>query len=350
MTNWARGLGTGLLFGIIAGSMTAQAGLGESDGHRLATAGGALTDEQARSLEAGLQLRPDDLEARTKLLGYYFLRASRSTEARRSKQGHVLWLARHRPEAEIAASPFADLDSHRDGETYEQAKALWLEQAKVRGKDVRVLGNAAAFVGSEDSMTAEELLLQAQALDPSSEKWPSALGQLYDLRLIELEGNARQPVAAKALQHYERALELAHSRDTVLKDVATAALEAGETTKARAFALELLAGPTQGWNQGNAVHHGNLVLGRLALQSGNVPEARESLLKAGQAPGSPQLNSFGPNMRLAKELLAKGERDVVLQYLQLCSKFWIMGGDRIANWTATVRGGGTPDFGANLDY
>ena len=55
-------------------------------------------------------------------------------------------------------------------------------------------------------------------------------------------------------------------------------------------------------------------------------------------------------MTLAKELLAKGERDAVLEYLQLCSRFWKRGGDKIENWTATIRGGGTPDFGANLIY
>jgi hypothetical protein len=61
------------------------------------------------------------------------------------------------------------------------------------------------------------------------------------------------------------------------------------------------------WNYGNAVHTANLVLGRIALADGDVEEAKCLLLLAGQTPGSPQLNSFGPDMLFAEELLEKGE-------------------------------------------
>jgi hypothetical protein len=72
------------------------------------------------------------------------------------------------------------------------------------------------------------------------------------------------------------------------------------------------------------------------------------LLKAGATPGSPQLNSFGPNMALAKELLDKGEREAVLEYFTLCSKFWDR--DELKEWMALVKDGVTPKFGANLVY
>ena len=45
-------------------------------------------------------------------------------------------------------------------------------------------------------------------------------------------------------------------------------------------------------------------------------------MAAGATPGSPQLDSFGPNMTLAKELLEKGQPDVVLHYFALCKNFW----------------------------
>ena len=68
-------------------------------------------------------------------------------------------------------------------------------------------------------------------------------------------------------------------------------------------------------------------------------------MAAGATPGSPQLNSFGPNMTLAKELLEKGQSEVVLQYLALCKKFWKMDRGQLDEWSATIRGGGIPDFG-----
>jgi hypothetical protein len=49
--------------------------------------------------------------------------------------------------------------------------------------------------------------------------------------------------------------------------------------------------------------------------NGDIEEAKKQLLLAGKTPSSPQLNSFGPNMILAKELLDKGEKDTVLHYL-----------------------------------
>jgi len=101
---------------------------------------------------------------------------------------------------------------------------------------------------------------------------------------------------------------------------------------------------------GNAIFYGNLVLGRVAVQRGNVPQASQYLLAAGATPGSASLESFGPNMTLAKELLEKGQSEVVLQYLALCKKFWKMDLGKLDEWGATIRGGGIPEFGANLKY
>jgi hypothetical protein len=134
---------------------------------------------------------------------------------------------------------------------------------------------------------------------------------------------------------------------------APTALAAGETEKAKTYALTLLqqaATLRDDWNYGNAIQVGNLVLGLIALKAADVPEANRLLLEAGKSPGSPQLNSFGPNMLLAKELLAKGEQQVVIQYFELCAKFWKHQEGRLDGWKAVVIKGGIPDFRANLDY
>ena len=104
------------------------------------------------------------------------------------------------------------------------------------------------------------------------------------------------------------------------------------------------------WNYGNAVHIGNLVLGHVALAAGDLDEAKRFLLAAGKTPGSAQLNTFGPNMRLAKALLEKGESEVVIEYFDLCAKFWKSKSSHTEEWKAAVRKKETPDFGANLSY
>ena len=94
--------------------------------------------------------------------------------------------------------------------------------------------------------------------------------------------------------------------------------------KAETYSRQLLAMAPKhpdDWNYGNALFFGNLVLGRISVRRGNLPQAGEYLLAAGKTPGSPQLDSFGPNMSLARDLLVQQQRDVVLQYFMLCKHF-----------------------------
>jgi hypothetical protein len=122
--------------------------------------------------------------------------------------------------------------------------------------------------------------------------------------------------------------------------------------KAGSYANELLATaanhPT--WMQGDAIHYGNVVLGRIALQLGDAASAGTRLLAAGKTPGTPALDTFGPNMALANELLANGQRDVVLQYLSECATFWKMEHGALSTWAAAIQAGKMPDFGANLRF
>ena len=138
-----------------------------------------------------------------------------------------------------------------------------------------------------------------------------------------------------------------------LNDAAKESFVAGKVEDARKYANELMAllPKYQGdWNYGNAVQDANLVLGRIAVTEGRIDEAKQHLLAAGKSPGSPQMNSFGPNMSLAKDLLEKGERDVVIEYFELCHKFWKSHSAQLDEWRHDVLAGKIPDFGANLDY
>ncbi len=98
----------------------------------------------------------------------------------------------------------------------------------------------------------------------------------------------------------------------------------GDTKSARASALQMLQENTdpKAWYYGNVIYEANQILGLAALSEGNVKEAKEYLLAAGRTPGSPQLHSFGPDMELARKLLARGEKEVVIEYLDLVAQFW----------------------------
>jgi hypothetical protein len=55
-------------------------------------------------------------------------------------------------------------------------------------------------------------------------------------------------------------------------------------------------------------------------------------------------------MSLAKDLLEKGERAVVLEYFELCRKFWAGHASTLDQWAKEVKDGQIPNFGANLVY
>jgi hypothetical protein len=141
-----------------------------------------------------------------------------------------------------------------------------------------------------------------------------------------------------------------------LGSAAKMSLVVGRTEDARQFATDMLLlddkytrGNSEKAN-GDVVYNGHLVLGRIALDDGRIEEAKRHLLAAGKSKGSPVLGSFGPNMSLAKDLLDKGEQEAVLQYLELCRKFWGSGGGKLDEWIKDIHEGRVPDFGANLIY
>ena len=138
-----------------------------------------------------------------------------------------------------------------------------------------------------------------------------------------------------------------------LPDLAKDAARGGEFDEARERAEELLELAPKfpnNWNFGNAIHDAHVVLGLVALSSEDVDAAKSHLLSAGRTRGSPQLDTFGPNVMLAEALLEEGEVDVVLEYFELCRSFWEMHRDRLDRWSAEASAGKVPSFGANLEY
>jgi hypothetical protein len=135
-----------------------------------------------------------------------------------------------------------------------------------------------------------------------------------------------------------------------LNDAAKQSFVAGDAAAAKMYAQELMSllpKYPNDWNYWNAVQDGNIVLGRIAVKEGRVTEAKQHLLAAGNSPGSSQMKISGPNMSLAKDLLEKGEREVVIQYLELCRRFWNTGGARLNRWRREIDDGKIPGFGEN---
>jgi len=96
------------------------------------------------------------------------------------------------------------------------------------------------------------------------------------------------------------------------------------------------------WNYGNAIHDGNRILGLVSYNEGNIDAAVSYLIMAGESTGSPQLDTFGPNLDLADLLMRKGKIDAVVVYLRGVQKFWRMDEGIVDRWITAIEQGKRP--------
>jgi tetratricopeptide (TPR) repeat protein len=306
-----------------------------------------LSAGELDELEKKVAATPADLELRGRLLRHYM--TERTPEARAARARHVLWIIANAPEADIAGSPVTYADKIIEPEVHEQARSLWLAHLEASGSNPKIVGNAAAFFLLSERERARDLLQRGRELEPENPQWSERLAHL-DMLAARRPGAEARDSARKALEEYESALSLIKDetkRYYSLADVAESARLAGSDEKAREYASELLRRAEElprDWNYGNAVHEGHRILGHLELKAGEVEAAKKHLLEAGATPGSPSLDSFGPELTLASELLAKGERDAVVEYLQRISRFWKGREDALEDWIILIRAGKTPEL------
>lgn len=188
----------------------------------------------------------------------------------------------------------------------------------------------------------------------SAQKLPPAQRSAAYTRAIEYLSAAKETVF-KASRADPQKRGLKDNLGTLDAGLALAYVESGTRSKeARAIAEALLASNTvTNWNYGNLIYHLHSLLGRIDLREGDVAGAKRHLAASGKTPGSPQLNSFGPDFVLAGELLRKGERDAVLAHLDSVAVFWgnasanprpgLEHQKKIDDWKQTIRSGQIPD-------
>jgi hypothetical protein len=371
LNRWGGALLVGVALGVLAAcsgdtsSGQTPAGSVTGDGSvAAAQQGEQLSKADAGRLEQTLQSTPDNLHAREQLVGYYFMtqlipqRPGQTADPNAptlARDRHLLWLIQNAPSLELlGTTPFGVVQPVPDKAGYAAAEAAWLHQS-AGSAPAKVKGNAGIFFAQTDDPRAIDLLTAAEAGDSQDPAWPSTLGDLYLVRAKAAAPgtSAVQQAAASALTEYEKAWNLngSSNRDPMLSQIAKLAVVAGQDDKAVQYATVLVNTFKTGGGQspltvGGPIHDGNMVLGQVALRKGDKAGAEQFLLKAGATPGSPQLDQFGPNFSLARDLLMAGSTAVVLQYFDEVAKFW--SDPKLAAWRAAITAGKIPDFGDNL--
>jgi tetratricopeptide (TPR) repeat protein len=175
--------------------------------------------------------------------------------------------------------------------------------------------------------------------EAETEAVPLTFAQEEELRSLAVSRAAESLDAVDAARTDE---ELFYA----LPEAAVAAYQLGDLGRAKELAEQLLAiAPSyrNNWNFGNAIHFGHSALGLIALEEDDVRRAMSELAKAGATPGSPQLDTFGPTMQLAKALLKRGESGAVLAYIESCRSFWRLGDTWLDLWQERVLAGKVPN-------
>ncbi|WP_437993706.1 tetratricopeptide repeat protein [Sorangium sp. So ce145] len=313
----------------------------------LCTDGIDLAAQDAAALETHLLKSSNDIEARAKLLGFYFTDPNDDAQQRRAD--HIHWLIAHRPEIDLAA--FARIHPEFYPDAYKEGKRLWLSTVSNSPNVLAILRNAGGFLESGDPDIAEELYKRGATIEPDESAWRQRLGHLHFRSSIgATSSEERKRIAREALAEYEAALTL--ERCTlgalgILMDIAKAAVMCENYERATEAAERLLADAADhadSWEYGNAVHYAHIALGKVAMARNDSASAAEHLRAASEVRGSPQLNSFGPDFGLASQLLAVGQRDAVIDYIDGCKSFWDGHASLLETWTLAIEGGEMPDF------
>ncbi len=151
--------------------------------------------------------------------------------------------------------------------------------------------------------------------------------------LVRLNRSRSPSPSQKLLELETKGIPNEFERPRALAQLACAAFDAGDHEKARRYAEQALDVASQTAVRRNsqwAVFKAHTVLGRIAIRGDDIAPAGLHLTESARiTPGDAVLATFGPDMDLAKALLEKGQREVVLQFLDLCSS---SGRETKGNW------------------
>lgn len=302
-----------------------------------------LSKPKVDEFEADLRQKPEDIDGRLNLIGYYTWNGKTPTDRLRLR-AHVLWVVENHPEHPATAEPsLRDLPDDPEGNS--KIRAIWDNNLQSRGDDLAVLKNAQKFFFGKDPLEADRIIHRLSEREPENRQWPAELAQLY--RMFGIPDRYIADPAERALEAHRRVLELTRNsaaRETLAGEMAAAAFKIGDYPGAAQLAKVHLQSSDRG-----AVQRANTLLGRVALRSGNLAAGKQHLLDSCEPGAARDVSVSGPTMVLARELLEKGERDVVVQHLENCLPLWPRGESTLQNWIAEIKRGKTPNFG-NLGF
>lgn len=322
-------------------------------------------DPKIESLEKRILIEPDSVNLYDSLLWMYLDNQSLHGHPRRIN--HILACIRRFPKEKMCRTPFVHIDSKISPEGFQEVETEWLRLLSENPNDVKIALGVANFYCTKDLKRSIDVLKNVIENDPGqTEVW-------LDLGRYTLDSKER-------LNYFLEAERQGAVQPNLLVWIAKSAVEAGENHTAEIYTRKLLAlvdtlraefGNKLDWKEkgislftraleatGNKSaatklvdaisshafhkHWGHTVLGLLALRKNDLVAALKHLKESGSVVGDHRLSSYGPSMKLAKELCALSKWPQVASYLRACENFWK--DERIPIWVSMVESKRMPDF------
>lgn len=329
-----------------------------------------LSPTEINKLETLLLKEPENLNARRALLAHYSSYKTKKTPlADKGRLRHRIWFIQNHPELnEFAATGHYSPPKTTPDAEYEALKTEWLKQIALKPGNIKIRVNTAEYLRWAEPEAAIRVLSDAEKVDPEDYEIPRQIAEIQYARAkkSDVAESVKQASLQSSFENGERALllvkkERSSERDIARKqlvgNLAEISLELKKYDRARTLATELIlevGSNFDGYGFQEGTHSGNIILGRVALAQGDIAKAKEHLMTAIR----PLLRGKSPSFyridfELARELLAEGEQDAVIEYLQFCVTFREKEEDKdlyasdiktLKSWLEQVKAGKTPSF------
>jgi tetratricopeptide (TPR) repeat protein len=233
-------------------------------------------------------------------------------------------------------------------EDYAALKSLWLRVCD-RDAGIMTRANAANFFADREPALSDQLLWKAIQEQPNNWLCVDRLIDLYK----QIVDSAQQPSSQGSYRlNPDRVFFLANllcgseqtpghgARFLKIAEVLYALQESSAAEQCAEVALDSLIDSERDIE--DVRYNSHQLLGRIALRLGRISEATDHLGWSLNVSPSPVLQSFGPSLTLAQELLDVGERISVIEYLERCASFWKGKPALFEQWIAEIKEGLTP--------
>ncbi len=310
--------------------------------------GRKLSATQAEALETAVAANPEDLESRLRLIGWLDSANLFDHRLRSRKNDHALWLIEHKADAGPDFWSHLGLNSTLDGpEANLRALDAWKRQVDARPGSTPLLESAATSVQYLDRRVSLEYYSRAAKLSPRDPHWPDKIAFIHYLAANTRDRELQYTEASLALKFYEQAIGLTNdsvrSYSNLYEYASQSAWLVDRNDKATRWANALLKGARAGeWWFNNARHAAYTILGLVALDEGKLAEACKDLMLSAESDAK-ATGVFMPSVTLAAALLDRGEKEVVVEYLDAQRELAQYQPERYAEMAAAIRGGGVPE-------